>query len=292
MPHVLFAGLTTIDIQYFVDQFPGPNQKIKSASPTILVGGPAANAAAGFAFLSGNATLLTAIGANPFRNTILDDFESLKIAAIDFIENKKQEAVLATVITSANGDRAIVTHHPEDHDHQSVEIIGLLDQIDPAIIMVDGFYPSMTIALCREAKRRGITVVFDGGSWKTHLDELIPYLDIAVCSADFMPPRCSSHSEVFDFFENEGIKKVAISRGDESILFCEGAEIKEIPIEKRRIIDSLGAGDFLHGAFCYYWQKGYDFETSLRAASEFASATCSYKGTRICFSELNRSEFV
>ena len=292
MPHVLFAGLTTIDIQYFVDQFPGPNQKIKSASPTILVGGPAANAAAGFAFLSGDATLLTAIGTNPFRKTILDDFGSLKIEAIDFIENKKQEAVLATVVTSANGDRAIVTHHPEDHDLQSIDFIDLLDQIDPAIIMVDGFYPSMTLALCREAKRRGITVVFDGGSWKTHLDGLIPYLDIVICSADFMPPGCSSHIEVFDFFEARGIKKIAISRGEEPILFCEGSGIKEVSIERRRIVDSLGAGDFLHGAFCYYWQKGYDFEASLRAASEFASATCSYKGTRICFSELTQSEFV
>jgi len=292
MPLVLFAGLTTIDIQYFVDQFPGPNQKIKSASPAILVGGPAANAAAGYAFLSGNATLLTAIGTNSFRKTILDDFESLNVDAIDFIENEQKEAVLATVITSANGDRAIVSHHPEDHAAHSIDFVSLLDQTTPIAIMVDGFYPSMTLALCREAKRRGVTVIFDGGSWKTHLDALIPFLDIVICSADFMPPGCSSHSEVFGFFKNRGIKKVAISRGEEPILFCEEAGIKEIAIENRPIVDSLGAGDFLHGAFCHYWKKGYDFEACLRAASEFASATCSYKGTRICFSELSQDEFV
>ncbi|RKD90061.1 PfkB family carbohydrate kinase [Mangrovibacterium diazotrophicum] len=292
MPDVLFAGLTTIDIQYFVDQFPGSNQKIKSASPAILVGGPAANAAAAYAFLKGNATILTAIGRNPFRKTILKDFGSLNIGAIDFIEDEEQEAVLATVITSSNGDRAIVSHHPDDHSARSIDFGNFLEQLNPSIIMIDGFYPTMTLELCQEAKRREVTVVFDGGSWKTHLDELIPLLDIVICSADFMPPGCSTHSEVIDFFQAHGIKRIAISRGEHSILFSEEGDIKEIPVGKRLVIDSLGAGDFLHGAFCYYWHKGLDFEASLRASSEFASATCSYKGTRTCFSELIQSEFV
>jgi len=34
----LFAGLTTIDIQYFVDVFPSSNKKVKTALPKITSG--------------------------------------------------------------------------------------------------------------------------------------------------------------------------------------------------------------------------------------------------------------
>ena len=49
----LFLGLTTIDIQYFVDSFPASNVKVKTHPPEIMVGGPATNAAVAFAHLNG-----------------------------------------------------------------------------------------------------------------------------------------------------------------------------------------------------------------------------------------------
>ncbi len=291
MPQVLFAGLTTVDIQYFVDQFPGPNQKLKCAPPDVLVGGPAANAAAGFAFLQGGATLLTAIGNNSFSQFILDDFEVLNIHAIDFVNCRKIDPVVAAVITSPNGDRTILSHHPVDLPFV-LDFDNLLNQLKPEAILVDGFYPAMTLALCHSARQQKIPVVFDGGSWKAHLDGLLPFLDIVICSADFMPPSCFSHSGVLDFFRERGIQKVAISRGADPILFCEEGEIGEIPVEKGEVVDTLGAGDFLHGAFCYYWTKNFDFAESLRKASQFATVTCSYHGTRSCFKELSPGEFL
>ena len=62
----LFIGLTTIDIQYFVETFPGSNRKVKTATPDILVGGPATNAAVAFAHLNGRAFLASAAGRNSF----------------------------------------------------------------------------------------------------------------------------------------------------------------------------------------------------------------------------------
>ena len=47
----LFVGLTTIDIQYFVNEFPASNRKIKTNPPDLFVGGPATNAAVAFAKL-------------------------------------------------------------------------------------------------------------------------------------------------------------------------------------------------------------------------------------------------
>ena len=64
----LFAGLTTIDIQYFVETFPASNIKVKTAPPGILIGGPATNAAIAFAALNGTAALASATGKNAFSD--------------------------------------------------------------------------------------------------------------------------------------------------------------------------------------------------------------------------------
>jgi len=110
----LFAGLTTIDIQYFVDSFPAPNNKVKTAPPEILVGGPATNAAVAFAYLNRRASLATAIGDNPFSGFIQNDFTETAIQHTDLVHNRKLNPVMATVVTSKdNGNRNIFTHHPE-----------------------------------------------------------------------------------------------------------------------------------------------------------------------------------
>ncbi|PTN09318.1 sugar/nucleoside kinase (ribokinase family) [Mangrovibacterium marinum] len=291
MSSVLFAGLSTIDIQYFVPGFPSSNQKVKCKPPDLLVGGPALNAAVAYAFLAGEANLLSAVGHSPFNPLIQQDLQEHAVHLIDFIVAKSTNPVLATVITSANGDRSILSHHPEDHSF-FLDVQALFDQLQPELVLVDGFYPQMTLRVCEEATARNIPVVFDGGSWKPHLESLLPFFDLIICSADFRPPGCNSSGDVIRFFHQHQKSEVAISRGADSILCAGQGHICEIAVEKLKIKDSLGAGDFLHGAFCYYWLKNRNFESALRLASSFASQTCRYEGTRKCFAELKKEQFI
>lgn len=290
MPQVLFAGLATIDIQYFTDRLPGPNEKLKSAPPTLLCGGPALNAAVSFAFLNESAVLLSAIGKNPFTNFIVQDLNFHGVTAVDFMEDEQVDIPLATVITNAKGERSILSHHPEDHAYKLNPAV-LLKEKNVSCVMIDGFYPKMSLNLCKAAREAGAEVILDGGSWKDNLNDLLAYVDIAICSADFLPPGCKTENEVFQFLKERGVPKVAVSRGDLPILYCEGHEIKEIPVTVEPVIDTLGAGDFLHGAFCYYYQETKNFEIALGKASQFASATCRYRGTRECFIHLDKARF-
>jgi sugar/nucleoside kinase (ribokinase family) len=43
-------------------------------------------------------------------------------------------------------------------------------------------------------------------------------------------------------------------------------------------VDTLGAGDVFHGAFCYYFAQTGDFAGSLQAASRVAAVSCRYFG--------------
>jgi sugar/nucleoside kinase (ribokinase family) len=71
-----------------------------------------------------------------------------------------------------------------------------------------------------------------------------------------------------------------ITRGQNSILFQEGTEIKELAVQKVSIVDTLGAGDIFHGAFCYYYMTTASLIESLVNASIVAGKSCQFFGTR------------
>ncbi|WP_346863622.1 PfkB family carbohydrate kinase [uncultured Draconibacterium sp.] len=274
----LFIGLTTIDIQYFVDTFPQSNIKVKTNPPDILVGGPATNAAVAFSYLNGGANLATAIGDNSFTAFIQKDFNRTQIDCVDLVAAQKNNPVVASVITSENGDRNIFTYNPAEIKSE-INVEQLFETTDPQVILLDGFYPEFGIQCAQLAKERGIPVVLDCGSWKPQYNVLLKYADVVICSADFLPPNCTDSDDVFVFLKSKNSKEIAISRGGKSILYSDYDKFGEIEINNTFVVDTLGAGDFLHGAFCYYYLKD-SFIGALSKAALFASNTCKFKGTR------------
>lgn len=276
----LFIGLTTVDIQYFVDDFPRSNLKVKTTAPEILVGGPATNAAVAFSYLNNGAHLVSSVGQNPFSEYIRSDFEQTNIDFTDFSEGKNNLPVLASVITSKNGERNIFTHNPpEIQPNTSLE--RLFTNVKPHILLLDGFYPGAGVEAAQLARSAAIPVVMDCGSWKPQYEQLLPFTDVAICSEDFLPPACKNSDDVFRFLRQAGISKAAISRGERSLLFRDGEEHGEIGVRiDPEVEDTLGAGDFLHGAFCFYYLRSGKFAAALEKAAGLATFTCRFKGTR------------
>lgn len=277
----LFAGLTTIDIQYFVPSFPIADTKINSTiPPEILVGGPATNAAVAFAHLNGTAFLASATGENPFSAYIQKDFQATNIEHFDLAKNLSFSPVISSIVTSEeNGDRNIFTHHPPNIT-SVITPSELLKRIHPNILLTDGFYPEFSLECVELAHKKNIPVVLDCGSWKPQHESLLNFADYVICSNDFRPPKCLNSDDVFDFLRDKNVQNIAITRGNKNILFNDKLLCGEIEINSVAVKDTLGAGDFFHGAFCFYWLQSNNFQMALRSASKLASFTCQFKGTR------------
>lgn len=276
----LFAGLTTIDIQYFTELFPGSDEKLTCDDPLIIPGGPATNAAVAFARLSGSATLFSAVGESPFRAFVMDDLRKSGVNHEDMLEGQSGFPVLAAVITSGHqGHRAVVSHSPRKIC-ADINYDNLLRRIHPGILLTDGFYPEVVVPLCYIARKAGIPVVLDAGRWKQQFEQLLPLADVVICSESFHPPDCSSPDETLQFLSSGGVHRAAVTRGSQSIMYREGLLTGFLDIPQITVVDTLGAGDIFHGAFCFYYLKNRDFSGSLRNASQIAGHFCQFRGTR------------
>jgi sugar/nucleoside kinase (ribokinase family) len=272
----LFVGISTVDIQFYFNEYPQSNTKNKALSTRVDIGGPATNAAITFALLGGQATLVTIIGKHEFRRFMLNKLNAKKIKVIDLIDKVHCNPNFSAIISNfKNGERTVLASKASDIKLKMSEQIP--DDFD--ICLIDGFLNEVATEITSSAERSGKIVVLDGGSWKAGMEEYLKHVGYAVCSSDFFPPDCGTSNEVISFLLDEGIGNIAITRGEKPIVVVENGRKTEIQIDKVDALDTLGAGDVFHGAFCYYLLRESNFVNALKKASMVATESCKYQGT-------------
>lgn len=278
IPSAFFLGLTTLDLLYLIDEFPRPNEKMKARELQFEPGGPAYNAATTFAHLGGQINLATVIGSHEFRNYLLSAAQASGLHLHDLAPDRSSRPAMASILTLPNGDRTIITQaRAEDSGPYQLPVPAWTDK--PDIILVDGYFAEAAKEIMKSARAEGIPVVMDGGSWKPQTSDLLPWVDILICSADFHLPAELGDSLVA-YCQASGIQHLAITRGEQSILYYEAGELSEIPVPTIDAVDTLGAGDVFHGAFCWYYAKGNAVAESLKLAGEIAAKACEGIGAR------------
>jgi sugar/nucleoside kinase (ribokinase family) len=275
----IFAGLSTIDVFYRVSEPPAKNQKIAAQSQEIFIGGPATNAAITFAFLGGNATLVAAVGRHPLSALIKEECRNFGIYLVDLSADSQEAPPISSVWVDAEAQRSVVSANTGGRiiPPARVDTAALAGA---SILMVDGHAMQACQAWAVAARAAGICVILDGGSWKNGTDLLLERVDVAICSADFLPPGCSTHRDVVGFLQAVGVTKIAITHGADPIQFVFNSGSGEIDVPQIEAADTTGAGDIFHGAFCFHYASGCEFEQALRKAASIASESCRYRGTR------------
>jgi sugar/nucleoside kinase (ribokinase family) len=276
----LFVGLTTLDLIYGVSHLPHPNEKQVAMEFAIASGGPATNAAVTFRHLGNEAFLLSGIGQHSVTGMIRADLDEQQVQSYDLLPGRRDAPPLSSItVTRQNGDRAVVCRNAL-HWQASLEHIppDCLEGID--VVLVDGHQIEVSVAIAKAAQQRNIPVVLDGGSWKLGLEKVLPFVDYAICSADFLPPDCTTQADVVQFLRRAIAQpNIAITRGSESIQYVCGEQKGEVTVCPITPVDTLGAGDAFHGAFCHCIAQA-QFVEALRGASVIAALACQEFGTR------------
>ncbi|GIF16835.1 PfkB family carbohydrate kinase [Actinoplanes teichomyceticus] len=284
MSRVLLAGLCTLDVLQLVERYPADNEKVTALAQTVAAGGPATNAAATVAHLGGSAVLLTAVGRHPLAAGIHADLAQLGVHLSDLSADDPGAPPVSSIVVSAGtGNRAVVSTNGAARTLTVPDLAPLL--AGAAAVQVDGHYPELATAVLTEARRRGIPTVLDAGSWKPVIPQLLPLLDVVVCSADFRPPGVAGGPPVAAYLSAHGVGWIAVSRGAEPLLRWTPGGFVAQPVPRPAVLDTLGAGDILHGALTLAVARRWPltdaaFAEALDEAAAVASRSCAFFGTR------------
>lgn len=288
------CGLATLDLRQEVHRVPGPDEKVVATDLDVSSGGPAANAAATAAALGTRARLVTAVGSGVLADVVTQDLERAGVEVVDLLAGTEAVPPVSTVlVTRATGERAVVSVNATATAGVPVPDPAELDRLldDAAALLVDGHHLEVAVALAARARRRGVPVVLDGGSWKPGLERLLRHVDHAVLSADFrlgvgpQPDPRTAPDDDLAAVAAQGPTVVVRSAGAAPVRWWTAADGFGVPVhppavDPAEVVDTLGAGDVLHGTYVARLALGDDVAGALRAAVELASRSVRARGAR------------
>lgn len=278
MPSVLVAGLCVVDLVHRVSHAPGPDEKVTALSRELVAGGPATNAAVTVAALGGSAALLTPLGSSALAAVARVDIERPGLVVHDLAaaDPAFEPNVSSAVVVETTGERSVVSRDAAHLDAAAAlaAVDTALSVADPDVVLLDGHYPDVAVAVAAWARTRRIPVVLDAGRWKPHLTELLPLVDEVVASADFAVPSGSIADHA------SGARVLARSHGAGPIEVVVEGRSSRVEVPRVEAVDTLGAGDVLHGAYAFYRASEHDPEDALRRAAGVASFRCRFAGSR------------
>ncbi|MDC0834240.1 sugar kinase [Geitlerinema sp. CS-897] len=275
----LFVGLTTLDFIYLTERLPQTDEKLVAADYTIAAGGPATNAAVTFASLGNTARTISAVGSHPMASIVRSDLETYGVVSFDLDPDRPDPPPVSSIlVTPPTGARSAISINATKSQLPCDRLPeNPLQQVD--VVLIDGHQTIVGTEVAKQAIARQIPVVVDGGSWKPGFEDILQYADYVVASANFFPPSCTSPSQVFSYLQGLGVPHVAITHGENPIVYWSRGTSGKLAVSSVRAIDTLGAGDIFHGAFCHFILQE-SFVEALASASKVAAQACQSFGTR------------
>jgi sulfofructose kinase len=281
-PRILCAGIIVLDEVFRVDAFPQPDGKAMATDFFVVNGGCAANAAVAIARLGGRVALAGPMGGPPGEDANGD--RVLAALAREHVETNGCQRIsgmataLSAIFINAQGDRTIVTYSDRRVDAvRPADPQALIAASD--LVLADNRYPQFVRPICEAARARNLPIVLDGDKPTVEEDPLFRVASHVIFSAECLRAttgrsdlgegllRVARHTDAF----------LAVSNGPNDILFLEGGALCRLPVFEIQAVDTLGAGDALHGGFALALAEG---RTEIEAM-RFGAATAGIKCSRI-----------
>lgn len=282
-PRVLCAGITVLDEVFCVEKFPQADGKTQAKDYFVVNGGCAANAAVAVARLGGHAALAGPLGGPPGQDSNGD--RVLAALARENVDCSGCQRIpglstaLSAIFIDARGDRMIVTYRDERiATAKPNNPEGLVSSAD--VLLADNRYPDFVHPICAAARRRGIPVVIDGDKPTVVDDPLFGAASHVIFSSECLREttgltdlgeglrRIAQHTDAF----------LAVSNGPNDIVFLETGALRYAPVFAIEAVDTLGAGDSLHGGFALALAEGKTEIEALRFGAAVAGIKCSRLG--------------
>ncbi len=279
---VVCAGLVTVDLVHVVEVMPAPDEKVVGVAERIEVGGPAANAARVAAALGLSVTLIAPFGRSALTGFVGSALSGEGVEWIDPVAEQPNPSPMSTVIvTRATGARAVISGGAPPAAFAADRLAGLAANavVGADAVLIDGHGGSLPAAAARAGRARGIPVLLDGGSFKHGMEAWLPQVDLALLSADFRAP---DGTDPLGWCLAAGAAAAAASAGPEPLRLRCGPTEQAFPVPRaKRVVDTLGAGDVLHGAALAalaYAPHASTYAAVLAFAAHVATASVEFPG--------------
>jgi sugar/nucleoside kinase (ribokinase family) len=265
------------------------------------------------AAVGGRARLVTVLGGHPLAALALADLEANGVEVVDVLPARVEPpAVSAVTVRERDGERTVVSHNAGGLNLDATWAPACwVDAVSTVgAVLVDGHHPALALAAAATARRVGVPVVLDAGSWKPVLADLLPLVDICACADSFRLPGHPGVESTDRALHELGVPVVTRTHGPAPVRWSvaergRGAhrlgedEVRhvsgEVVVPRVAARDTVAAGDIWHGVFAHAVAllgsvpTAAELPSLVERANEVAALRVRYSGPRAWLAHLRRA---
>lgn len=271
----LFIGHSYIDVTMRANAMPTGDEKAVASDYAVSFGGNAVTAAFACAKLVQGAgqrvDLLTSHANDWLGHMFMDMAASYGLR----VHPRKVARSSLSFVFPHEGERAIL----RARDDAFLQDFPRLDMSAARLVHLDGHMADAALHYARAARARGSLVSLDGGALRPGLDTLLEFVDVAIVAEKLCEQMRLCELDMLAYLKSKGVRIGGITNGEKGMVwFDENGETRRLAaltVPREKVIDTSGAGDVFHGAYCAAWLARP--EAPWREHFEFARAASAHK---------------
>ena len=280
---VVGVGLNATDTLLIVPHFPAYAGKVPFEEEHLSPGGQVASALVACARLGLRTKYVGSVG-DDLRGRV--QIESLQGTGIN-LDHVLVRAGCANqsayiVIDRSTGERTVLWRRDECLKIRPEEITEEMISCG-RLLHIDGHDTPAVARAAEIAHRQGIPVTIDVDTIYHGFDRVLPHVDYLVASSEF-PAAWTGETDplrALKMIQQEYRMKVAaMTLGAHGALALQDDRFHYAPAFVVNCVDTTGAGDVFHGAFCYAVLQGLAMREALDFSNAMAALNCTALGAR------------
>jgi sulfofructose kinase len=276
-------GLNATDTLLLVPKFPAYAGKEPFDEEMLSPGGQVASAMVTCAKLGLRVKYIGTVGGDERGRVQMESLSGSGIN-LDHVQLRPDAANQSAyiIIDRSTGERTVLWRRPEALRLDPSEITP--EMITCArLLHIDGHDTPAVARAAAIAREHGIPVTVDVDTVYHGFERVLPNVDYLITSSEF-PPQWTNERDPFKALEmiqcEYGMRVAAMTLGAHGCLARVEGRFHYSPAFVVNCVDTTGAGDVFHGAFCYSVIRNMPIGESLDFCNAMAALNCTAIGAR------------
>lgn len=276
------VGISVVDVILVMDGFREGEGSFHCERLLTEGGGMAATGLCAAARLGSKTRLFSRVGDDVHGRFVIDRLEDFGVDTSGVAAVPGRNTTISIVLVDRNtGEKQFYSERGKSAFLDPLEMdVSLLEGTE--VLLVDGHWTDQALRAAGWARGRSIPVVSDFKRMYPGLEAVFPFVDYHILPRFFAAEVTGEHvpeAILHSLAEKYGGTPV-ITSGSEGGLYLSDGAVRRYRTFPSDCVDSTGAGDAFHGAFCHFLARGADIARCLELASAVGALNCGALGGR------------
>ena len=289
---VIGIGLAVLDHLMIVSEFPDREGVFPSSLYETQGGGMVATALVTAQKLGVTTEFWGRLGDDEVGHTVLKELKASNVNTSQVhVVPQGKTGVCFVMVKADSGERAFVVS-PQKNLYVDLKNLSL-DRIRKAkVLLIDATWAEAAQQAAHFARSHSIPVVadvHDPGQQSLDLLGLSDYAIIPRKLANVLSSSKGDYSQALHELKTRGAKVPIVTLGAEGCAYLYQDKVFRLPAFRVKTVDTTGAGDCFHGAFCFGLARGFALPEAVGLASAVAAISCTKLGGRAGIPDYNET---